>query len=103
MSIVEKIIEKIPKMEDEDLLVVFHNAASKLSTNPAAESVITAIEHEWKKRLDRARAGTYSTARPNDGMLATLGYRVGSVNGEKTPIRRQILKHLLELQLPLVG
>lgn len=70
------IIEKIPKLKDEELLVLFHNAASKLSTEPnlAAERVIAAIEHEWKKRLDRARAGTYSTARPNDGMLATLGY-----------------------------
>jgi hypothetical protein len=29
--------------------------------------------------------------------------RVGSVKGEKTPIRRQILSHLLELQLPMVG
>jgi hypothetical protein len=100
------VIEKIPTMSDEDLLALFHNAARLLSKGPnlAAESVIKAIEREWKKRLDRARAGTRSTARPNDGMLATLGYRVGSVNGEKTPIRRQILKLVLEqLQLPIVG
>jgi hypothetical protein len=99
------VVEKIPGMNDEELLTLFHNAAKALSKEPnlAAKSVIKAIEHEWKKRLDRARAGTRSTARPNDGMLATLGYRVGSVNGEKTPIRRQILKHLLKLQLPMVG
>jgi len=99
------IIEKMPKMNDEELLVLFHNAASKLSTglNPAAESIIAAVEHEWKKRLERARAGTHLAARPNEGMLATLGYRVGSVNGEKTPNRRRILKHLLERQLPMVG
>jgi hypothetical protein len=99
------IIEKIPNMNDQDLLVLFHNAASKLSTglNPAAESIIEAVEQEWKKRLDRARAGAHLPARPNEGMLATLGYRVGSVNGEKTPNRRRILKHLLERQLPMVG
>jgi hypothetical protein len=99
------IIEKIPKTNDEELLVLFHNAGSKLSTelNLAAESVITAVEQEWKKRLERAKAGTYLAARPNDGMLATLGYRVGRVNGEKMPIRRQILKLLFERQLPMVG
>src|ERR1700681_4864087 len=99
------IIEKIPKMNDEELLVLFHNAASMLSTgqNPAAESAVDAVEHEWKKRLERARAGTHLAARPNEGMLATLGYRVGSVNGEKTPNRRRILKQLLERQLPMVG
>lgn len=100
------VIEKIPKMSDEDLLILFHNAAKSLSKEPNLEaaSVIKAIGNEWTKRLDHARAGTRSTERPNDGMLATLGYRVGSVNGEKTPIRRQILELLLEqLQLPIVG
>ena len=43
------IIEKIPKMNDQELLVLFHNAANKLSKEPnlAAESVMSAIEHEW--------------------------------------------------------
>jgi hypothetical protein len=82
------VIEKRPKMSDENLFALFHNAERALSKEPnlAAESVIKAIEHEWKERLDRARAGTRSTATPNDGMLVTLGYRVGSVNGEKAPI-----------------
>ena len=100
------IIEKIPKMSDEELLILFHNAAKSLLKEPALEaaSVIKAIGNEWAKRLDHARAGTRTTERPNDGMLATLGYRVGSVNGEKTPIRRTILELILEqLQLPIVG
>jgi len=99
------IFNKIPTMNDQDLLNLFHNASRKPLKGPdaAAESVIATIEREWNKRLDRARAGTYSYATPNDGMLATLGYRVGIVNGEKAPIRRQILKHVLELQLPMVG
>jgi len=99
------IIEKIPKMKDEDLLVLFHNASGKLSAgqNTAAVAVIAAVEHEWKERLERARAHAYLAARPNEGMLSTLGYRVGSVNGERTPNRRRILKHVLEGQLPMVG
>jgi hypothetical protein len=100
------VIEKIPKMSDEDLLNLFHNAAKSLSKGPNldAASVIKAIGNEWAKRLDHARAGIRSTERPDDGMLATLGYRVGIVNGEKTPIRRKILELLVEqLQLPIVG
>jgi hypothetical protein len=100
------VIEKIPKMSDEDLLNLFRNAAKSLTKSPnhEAASVIKVIGNEWTKRLDQARAGTSSTERPNDGMLATLGYRVGSVNGEKTPIRRKILELILEqLQLPIVG
>ena len=92
-------------MSEKDLFNLFHNATRNLSKAPniAAETVIAAVASEWQKRLDRARAGKYSPVRPNDGMLATLGYRVGSVKGEKTPIRRQIPSHLLELQLPMVG
>jgi hypothetical protein len=99
------IIQKIPDMSDQDLLNLFHNAAKSLTKGPNLEaaSVIKAIGNEWTKRLDQARAGTRSTERPNDGMLATLGYRVGSVNGEKTPIRRKILELILEqLHLPIV-
>ncbi len=101
-----RVIENIPKKSDEDLLAIFNNAAKALSKGPNLEAaaVIKAIGDEWKNRLVHVRAGTRSTERPNEGMLATLGYRVGSVNGEKTPIRRQILKLVLEqLQLPMVG
>ena len=35
-------------------------------------------------------------------MLATLGYRVGAINGEKTEIRRQIFTQLIEGELPMV-
>jgi hypothetical protein len=49
------VIEKRPKMSDENLFALFHNAERALSKEPnlAAESVIKAIEHEWKERLDR--------------------------------------------------
>ncbi len=102
---VDRIIELIPTMEDEKLFNVFENSANKLSEGPnvEADSVLAAVEREWKKRLDLARAGKYSTARPKIGMLKTLGYQVGHVQGETPRIRRQILKHVLERQLPMVG
>jgi hypothetical protein len=46
-------------MNDEQLLQLFKNANRMLLKGPnaKAESAIAAIESEWKKRLDLARAG----------------------------------------------
>jgi len=99
------ITKKIPKLADDELLNLFKNAVrllSKSENTPALE-VVNAVGKEWKKRLELARAGKYSPATPDIGMLATLGYRVGSVNGEKTAIRRKILAHIMEGELPFVG
>jgi hypothetical protein len=92
-------------MSDEELLNLFTNAIVKLTNEPnaAASSVKAAVEREWKKRLDRARKGRYSPVTPQIGMLATLGYRVGKVNGEKGSVRRKILAHVIEGELPMVG
>jgi hypothetical protein len=99
------LINKIPTMSDEQLLNLFKNAIRLLSKSNStdAQLVITTVGQEWKKRLDLARTGMYSPQTPDIGMLATLGYHVGSVNGEKTPIRRKILAHLLEGELPMVS
>jgi hypothetical protein len=99
-----RIVEKISTMTDEQLLTLFNNAVQILSagSNAAAHSVVASIACELKQRLDRARAGQFTTARPTKGMLHELGYKVGE-NGEKMPIRRQILKHMVEIELPLVG
>jgi hypothetical protein len=100
------IVELIPRMTDRELLNVFENATRKLSENKnvaAAESALSAIESEWKKRLDGARAKPHRQDSPSVGMLATLGYRVGATNGETKAARRRILKHVLEGHLPLVS
>ena len=94
----------IGAMNDEELLQLFKNASHILLKGPnkAAELAVIEIEREWKIRLDLARAGKYPGQLPQTGMLATLGYHVGNTEGIKTPIRRRILKHLLERQLPMV-
>jgi hypothetical protein len=98
-----KIIGHIPNMDGNELLRLFHNATRYLSKGPhiEAELVLVAIQREWTKQFEYGII-TYSTERPEVGMLATLGYRVGS-NGEKTSIRRQILKYVVEEQLPMVA
>jgi hypothetical protein len=100
----QRIINAIPTMSDQQLLNLFKNAVQLISRseNPDAQSVLAAIEREWKQRLDRARDGKTIAERPSRGMLQELGYKVGE-SGERTPTRRQILTHLLEHELPLVG
>lgn len=104
MPNISKIVQRIPKMSDEELLNLFKNAVRMLSNsaNAEAESVLAAVAKEWKLELDGAVAGQFFTERPTKGMLHELGYRVGQ-EGEKTPIRRQILKRVIELELPLVS
>jgi hypothetical protein len=101
-----KIINKIPTMADQELLNLFKNATCLLVEDKnveAAESVITAVEQEWKNRLSLARAGHHSYATPHVGMLATLGYHVGSVQGEKSSVRKKILAQILIRHLPMVS
>lgn len=51
---------------------------------------------------EEARPPTNRSGAPRVGMLGALGYRVGSTQGVPTAVRRRILKHVLERQLPLV-
>lgn len=100
------IFDRIPKMTDQELLVLFKNANRQLSEGknaPEGQSALVAIEHEWKRRLDSAKEQSLRDDAPAVGMLATLGYHVGATNGESTVTRRRILKHVLEGQLPMVS
>jgi hypothetical protein len=103
-KIMPKVIAQIPKMTDEDLLSLFKNAVRKFAEKQCADAsfVLDEIALEWNKRRDQARAGRY-TPRPSEGMLAALGYHVGSANGEKPSVRRKILAYVLECELPLVS
>jgi len=100
------IIDRIPGMTDEDILVLFQNAINKLSDtrmHEAAANTLSAIEREWQSRSLHSRARTERYESPTTGMLANLGYHVGSTNGQTAAVRRRILKHVLERQLPLVS
>jgi hypothetical protein len=94
------------KMTDEELLSLFNNASRLISENKnvaAANSTIATIEAEWEKRARAGQPQSNSYGSPAVGMLATLGYHVGSTTGERKAVRRRILKHVMEGFLPLVG
>lgn len=94
------VLDLLHSKSDADLLIIFNNCVRTLAkgANENALQVVQGIEHEWQRRLK----GWSSDPRPSEGTLAALGYHVGN-NGEKLAVRRRILRHVLEGQLPVVG
>jgi hypothetical protein len=79
-----KLVELIPNMSDRELLTLFRNASNLVAEGKNvqnAESAIFAIERQWKKQLDNTADNDHTI--PATGMLATLGYHVGSAQGKK--------------------
>ena len=87
-----------------NLLQRFMNAVSWIAQErqvDLAKKMVSAIQEEWKRR--RTLRDTFVCFdRPEVGMLAALGYHVGHIQGQPSRIRRQILKYILEGELPMV-
>ena len=63
------------------------------------EAVIEIIKREWMKRLEEGD----QLGLPDEGLMSTMGYRVGDTQGIKAPYRRMIMKEILEGPIPFVG
>jgi hypothetical protein len=87
-------------LEFEKLVTLWHNALSY--RNPRKGNIVRDIvEQEWKRReIDlHERSNGFV---PETGLLAALGYRVGSTRGLKTELRQAILTRVYYVDLPLV-
>lgn len=94
----------LKELSYDDLIQMFVNAVSWIVNEKqveAAKGMIVAIQKEWERRRKIGDAFT-DFERPELGMLAALGYRVGQTEGRPPRIRRLILKHVLEGELPMV-
>jgi hypothetical protein len=94
------VLQNLDSRTDADLLIIFNNCVRVLAKGAGenAQLVVAAVEKEWQRRA-QAWSGD---ARPSEGMLAALGYHVGN-NGESLTVRRRILRHVIEGELPIVG
>ena len=63
------------------------------------EQMINVIKDEWEDRKDREGTKYMS---PRNGLLSTMGYKVG-IEGYKEKVRRKVLKDVISGPLPLVG
>jgi hypothetical protein len=101
-----KVFDKIPTMEEDALMNLFHNALKIISENstmkPNAEKCIALIEKEWERRIELAKQGNYKHTRPQVGMLSHFGYKVGEHEGIKKKNRRVLLDYIFTSKLPMV-
>lgn len=99
------ILNKIPGMRDNELLNLFQNALRLLREErmiKESNDVLDAIQQEWSKRLELAKQKNYKADTPEEGMLKTLGYKVGN-DAEPQKIRYQLLNFIITGHLPFVG
>ena len=85
-----RVIDAIPGMSDEDLMTTWQNSLRLLSRsdNRPAETVRDAVEAEWDKRAEGTQTGTDKSGPPKIGMLATLGSHVGETHSIGPATRR---------------
>ena len=68
-------------MDDNKLAKLFTNALEmkrKKKMEENADNVIKAVQAEWKKRLELYQKGSYKADTPDQGVLKTVGYKVGN-------------------------
>lgn len=95
----------ISKLDDNELLKLFHNVIEHLDKGKKvseARSILQQIEDEWKIRLVDYLLGDKKSTRPEQGMLKTIGYKVGN-DGLTYTKRRLILDRLILGELPFCG
>jgi len=100
-----KVLENIPLMDDNKLAKLFTNALEmkrKKKMEENADNVIKAVQAEWKKRLELYQKGSYKADTPDQGVLKTVGYKVGN-DGVSHEVREYLLDYILTSQLPPIG
>ena len=100
-----KVIEKIPTMNDNQISVLFANATDMILRKKKLEDaalVIKAIQKEWQLRLNDFKKGSYKADSPEQGVLKTIGYKVGNEGLSKSK-RHFLLDYIIEEVLPPVG
>lgn len=63
------------------------------------ETVVSLIKQEWMRRLEE---DGLSSGSPAEGMMSTMGYRVGDTQGIKQEYRIMIMIEILKGPLPFV-
>ena len=99
------LLEKIPKMDDNQLRGLFLNAFRLLLKNERAveaEAAIQAIQSTWASRAEAYNFNQYKADTPDKGMLNALGYHVGEA-GEPEALRHKILDYAITGVLPPAG
>jgi hypothetical protein len=95
-----KMRDNAASLEFEKLVTLWHNALLYKNQDKGI-LVRDIVEQEWKgRKIDiHERSNGFV---PETGLLAALGYRVGSTRGLKGDLRQAILTRVYNADLPLV-
>lgn len=97
-----KMRDNATSLEFEKLIKLRHNVLS-YNNQEKGEFVRDIVEQEWKTReVDWHEHERSNGFVPETGLLAALGYRVGSTRGVKVELRQAILSRIYNVELPLV-
>ena len=104
-SSIDKLIDGLPKRNDNDIFQQYKNCVIAISQNKPnkddAEKLIKAIKKEWARRKDLYEQNKYKPTTPKDGMMGAFGYHVGNY-GESLKVRRIIIDDIMITDLPLI-
>lgn len=95
-----KMRDSAASLEFEKLITLWHNALS-YNNSDKGNLVRDIVEQEWTTREVDLHERSNGFV-PETGLLAALGYRVGSTRGLKSELRQEILKRVYNAELPLV-
>jgi len=99
------VLRHIPAMSDSELSKLFYNALEFLrkgKQTELAKDIKLAVLDEWDKRLEQFKSGAYKADTPEQGVLSTIGYRVGK-DGMDEESRQYLLDYAMRDRLPAVG
>ncbi len=95
-----KMRDSAASLEFEKLITWWHNALL-FKDRKKGEVVRDVVEQEWTGREVDLHENSNGFV-PETGLLAALGYRVGSTRGLKADLRQAILTRVYDAELPLV-
>jgi hypothetical protein len=95
-----KIRKNVPSLDFGKLITMWHNSLSYRDPREGG-LVRDIVEHEWINREVNLLEFSNEIV-PEIGLLATLGYRVGSTRGLNSNLRQAILERVCSAELPLV-
>ena len=100
----DKFIKVVKSMNNKELVKYYRTLSIRLvdETTPAkaknGQTIIKLIKFEMKKRPEENDSSAY----PGEGLMSTMGYRVGDTQGIRVEYRRMIMQDVLEGPIPFV-
>ena len=103
MSLYTKVVKKKNLQQLSDWLALSRERLFEKDYKEKHDQINDLIYEIESEIRQRSELGTEILERPQTGMLGTMGYHVGEMNGKKEKVRISILTAIIKGPLPIVG